>query len=49
MLKRTATAIVLLAIAIPIVRVGGLLFFLLIGFFIVMAAREYVHMFQAAE
>ena len=49
MLKRTATAIVLLAIAVPIVRVGGFLFFLLIGFFIVTASWEYVQMFRAAD
>ena len=47
MAKRTITAILLLIVAMPAVLLGGIWFFLLIGFFIVMAAWEYVQMFRA--
>jgi phosphatidate cytidylyltransferase len=47
MAKRTITAILLLIVAMPAVLLGGIWFFLLIGFFIVTAAWEYVQMFRA--
>ena len=49
MAKRTATALLLLFIAMPAVVLGGIWFFLLIGTFIVIAAWEYVHMFRAVQ
>jgi phosphatidate cytidylyltransferase len=49
MFKRTVTALVLLAIAMPAVLFGGIWFFLLIGFFIVMASWEYVQIFRAIK
>ena len=49
MLKRTVTALLLLAIAMPAVLFGGVWFFLLIGFFIVMASWEYVLMFRTVK
>ncbi len=49
MVKRTVTALILLAIAMPAVLFGGVPFFLLIGFFVVLAAWEYVHLFRAAN
>ena len=47
MAKRTVTSLVLLAIAMPAVLFGGIWFFLLIGFFIVLAAWDYVQLFRA--
>jgi CDP-diglyceride synthetase len=49
MAKRTITALVLLAIAMPAVLLGDIWFFLLIGFFIVVASWEYVQMFRAVK
>jgi phosphatidate cytidylyltransferase len=49
MAKRTITAIALLVIGMPAVLLGGIWFFLLIGFFIVLASWEYVHMFRAIK
>jgi phosphatidate cytidylyltransferase len=49
MFKRTVTTLVLLAIAMPAVLFGGIWFFLLIGFFVVMASWEYVQMFRAIK
>lgn len=49
MLKRTITSLLLLAIGFPAVVFGGLPYFLLIGFFLIAAAWEYVGMFQAVE
>jgi len=49
MVKRTITALVLLAVAMPALLVGGILFFLLMGFFIVVAAYEYTVMFHAIQ
>lgn len=48
MVRRTVTALLLLALIVPAVVFGGLLYFLYVGFFIIMAAWEYVQMFQAA-
>ncbi len=47
--KRVITALVLLAIAMPALLFGGVLFFILISFFIVMASWEYVQMFRAVK
>lgn len=49
MAKRTVTALLLLLVAMPAVLLGGIWFFLLIGFFIVLAAWEYVRMFRAVH
>lgn len=49
MAKRTITALSLLFIAMPAVLVGGVWFFLLISFFIVLASWEYVQMFRAVK
>ena len=49
MAKRTITALLLLAIAMPAVLFGGIFFFLLIGFFIVFASWEFVLMFRAVN
>jgi phosphatidate cytidylyltransferase len=49
MAKRTITALLLLAIAMPAVLFGGICFFLLIGFFIVTASWEYTQMFRAVH
>ena len=49
MAKRTTTALALLAIAMPAILFGGVWFFLLIGFFIVMASWEYTLMFRAVQ
>ena len=49
MLKRTVTALSLLIIAMPAVLWGGVWFFLLIGFFIVLASWEYTQMFRAVH
>ena len=49
MLKRAVTALSLLIIAMPAVLWGGIWFFLLIGFFIVLASWEYTQMFRAVH
>ena len=49
MVKRTITALVLLAIGMPALLFGGIPFFLLMGFFIVMATYEYTRMFHAVQ
>jgi len=49
MVKRTTTALLLLAVGMPALLFGGIPFFLLIGFFIVMAAYEYTQLFRAME
>lgn len=49
MLKRTITALALLAVGMPALLFGGLPFFLLMGFFIVVAAYEYTRMFHAVR
>ena len=46
MARRTVTALILLAIAVPAILLGGVFFFVFIGFFVVTAAWEYVHMFR---
>src|SRR5712691_2758108 len=48
MARRTVTALLLLALVIPAILFGGVLYFLFIGFFIVTASWEYAHMFRAA-
>ncbi len=49
MLRRTITALSLLAIGVPLVILGGPFFFVMIGVFVVGAAWEYVQMFKAAS
>jgi phosphatidate cytidylyltransferase len=48
-LKRAIASLVMAAIGIPAIIYGGLFYFLLITFFLVMAAWEYVKIFQAAK
>ena len=49
MARRTLTALGLLAIVVPAILFGGLLYFLLIAFFIVIASWEFVQMFREAQ
>lgn len=49
MAKRTITALFLLIVAMPAVLLGGIWFFLLIGFFIVIASWEYVSIFRSIK
>jgi phosphatidate cytidylyltransferase len=49
MVKRTITAIILLAVGMPALLFGGVFFFIFLGFFIVMAAYEYTQLFRAME
>jgi len=49
MVKRTITALLLLAVGMPALIIGGIPFFLFLGFFIVMAAYEYTQLFRAME
>ena len=46
MLRRVTTALLLLALIVPAILYGGILYFLYVAFFIVMACREYVQMFR---
>lgn len=47
--RRTITALVLLAILMPAILFGGVLYFMFISFFVVTASWEYVHMFRAIK
>ena len=49
MVKRTITALLLLAVGMPALLLGGIPFFLLMVFFIVMAAYEYTQLFRAMK
>jgi phosphatidate cytidylyltransferase len=49
MLRRVLTALLLLVLIVPAVVLGGVVYFLYVGFFVVAAAWEYVHMFRAAK
>ncbi len=49
MVRRLVTALLLLALIVPAVIFGGVFYFLLVGFFIVTAALEYVQMFRGAK
>ncbi len=49
MVRRTLTALVLLVIVVPAILLGGILYFLLIGFFMVLASWEFAQMFREAE
>lgn len=49
MVKRTVTALILLAFAMPALLFGGVLFFIFLGFFIVVAAYEYTQLFRAMK
>jgi phosphatidate cytidylyltransferase len=47
--KRVVTALVLMAIAMPALLFGGILFFLLISSFIILASWEYTRLFRAVK
>lgn len=49
MVRRTLTALGLLVIVVPAIVLGGILYFLLIGFFVVLASWEFAQMFREAE
>ncbi len=49
MVKRTVTALLLLVPAVIAIFFGGLLYFLFIGFFVVMSSWEYAQMFRSAK
>ncbi len=49
MLKRTITALGLAVIGLPLIILGGPFYYLLMGTFLVGAAREYVILFRAAK
>ncbi len=49
MVRRTVTALSLLALAMPAVLFGGVWFFLLISFFVILASWEYTQMFRAVQ
>jgi len=49
MVRRLATALLLLLLIVPAVVMGGIAYFLLVGFFIVTSAWEYVQMFRLAR
>ena len=49
MAKRTITALIVLVISMPAVLLGGIWFFVLISFFIIVAAWEYVQLFRAVN
>jgi phosphatidate cytidylyltransferase len=48
MLKRTITALGLAFIGLPLIMLGGPFYYLLMGTFLIGAAREYIHLFRAA-
>jgi phosphatidate cytidylyltransferase len=47
MVRRTLTALLLLVLIVPVAFLGGVPYFLFMGVFVVLAAWEYVQMFQA--
>jgi phosphatidate cytidylyltransferase len=49
MVRRTVTALLLLALILPAIYFGGLLYFAYLGVFVVLSGWEYVHMFQLAR
>ena len=49
MVRRLVTALLLLALIVPAVLYGGIFYFLLVAFFIVTAAVEYVQMFEGVR
>ena len=49
MLRRLATALLLLVLIVPAIVLGGVVYFLYVSFFIVTASLEYVQMFRAAR
>jgi phosphatidate cytidylyltransferase len=44
--RRTVTALLLLALVVPAIVFGGILYFILIGFFVVTASWEYIQIFR---
>src|SRR5215471_18443940 len=49
MVRRLATSLLLLALVVPAIVFGGVIYFLYVSFFIVMSAWEYVQMFRAVK
>ena len=49
MLKRISTALVLAAVGLPAIIYGGIFFWLLMAFFLVIAAWEYVNLMRGAN
>jgi phosphatidate cytidylyltransferase len=49
LLKRAIASLIMAAIGIPAIIYGGIFYFLLISFFLVLAAWEYVRIFQGAK
>ena len=49
LMKRVLAALVMAAIGIPAIIYGGIFYFLLIGFFLVMASWEYVKIFEKSD
>jgi CDP-diglyceride synthetase len=49
MVKRTITALILLAFGMPALLFGGVPYFVFLGFFILMAAYEYTQLFRAMK
>jgi phosphatidate cytidylyltransferase len=49
MVKRTITALILLAFGMPALLFGGIPFFIFLGFFILVAAYEYTRLFRAMK
>ena len=49
MLRRLATSLLLLVLIVPAIVLGGVVYFLYVGFFIVTATIEYVQMFRRAR
>ena len=49
MLKRTLTALILAAIGVPAIIFGGIFFWLLMAFFLVIAAWEYTNLMRGAK
>src|SRR5512142_2464586 len=49
MVRRLITALLLLVLIVPAIVLGGVVYFLYVAFFIIMACWEYVQMFRAAR
>ena len=49
LMKRVLAALLMAAIGIPAIIFGGIYYFLLIGFFLLMAAWEYVKIFEKSQ
>ncbi len=49
MIRRVTTSLLLLALIVPAIVLGGVIYFLYVSFFILMAAWEYVQMFRLVQ